>query len=63
MPIKKITIEVELDHIENLMEFAKINLDMLNIDEFEDYRESLYAVREAVAYARRKAVKAVSTPA
>ena len=58
MPNKKITVEVDLDHIENLIEFAKINLDMLNVDEFEDYRTSLYAVREAVAYARRKAVNA-----
>lgn len=60
MPIKKITIEVELDDIENLMEFTKLNLDMINVDEFEDYHKSLCAVREAVRVGRNKAAAAIN---
>lgn len=60
MPIKKITIEVELDDIENLMEFAKLNLDMINVDEFEDYHKSLCAVQDAVRDGRNKAAKAIN---
>lgn len=60
MPITKITIEVELDDIENLMEFTKLNLDMINVDEFEDYHKSLCAVRKAVRDGRNKAIEAIN---
>lgn len=58
MPTTKITIEVGLDDISNLIEFAEINLDMLNLDDFEDYRKSLCAVRNVVTDARFKVAKA-----
>ena len=49
----KITITVELEDIETLLEFAEINLDLIGEDEFEHIRESVSAVYDAVNVGRR----------
>lgn len=50
---RRITITINEGYIEDVLEFAQINLDALNADEFLDYREGVYALREAARHARR----------
>ena len=49
MPInQKITITVDTDDIETVIEFTRINLDVLNQEEFRHIHESAVAVEKAV---------------
>ena len=50
---KRITITINEGYIEDVLEFAQINLDALSEDDFLDYRKAVYALCEAVQDARR----------
>ena len=50
---KCITITINEGYIEDVLDFAQINLDALSEEDFLDYREAVYALREAARNARR----------
>ena len=53
LPAQRITIHVDLEDIETVLEFAEINLELIDEKEFKYIRESVSAVYEAVNIGRR----------
>ena len=49
---QKITITVDTDDIENVIEFTRLNLDFLNKEEFGHIHESAVAVQKAIQSGR-----------
>lgn len=54
----KLTIEIDSETIEEVLEFAQINLDCLNVGEFKAVQESVCAIYEAFYAAKHKAYTA-----
>lgn len=54
----KLTIEIDSETVEEVLEFAQLNLDCLNVEEFKDIQESVCAIYEAFYAAKHKAYAA-----
>ena len=56
----KLTIEIDSETVEEVLEFAQLNLDCLNVEEFKDVQESVCAIYKAFYAAKHEALNAPS---
>lgn len=54
----KVTIEIDSETVEEVLEFAQLNLDCLNVEEFKDVQESVCAIYKAFYAAKHEAYTA-----